>query len=95
MRFVPSGDILRRVAPLLLLVVDGAIAASLFAWRHAVQAHIEFLTVLRVRELGMVNQHAPAVCLFLARAFEAVLQFFAYDSATLCRKIHTVEYFLC
>lgn len=36
-----------------------------------------------MRELGMVDQHTPAVYLALARALEAVLQFLTQDSAAL------------
>lgn len=80
---VPSRNIFGCVTSLLLLVIDGAVATALLARRHTVQAYVEFLTILGVREFRMVDQHTPAVNLALSWALEAVLQLLPHDPTAL------------
>lgn len=77
----PARHVLWRVTLLVLLVVHLPQRAAQLARLHSVQTHVEFLAVLRMRELWMCHRLAVAVCLRLLRALEPVLQLACSNTA--------------
>lgn len=75
----PSAYVLGRVTLLTLFVVNLSDSASEVTGFNAVQANVETLAVVGVRELGMGYSLTLRVDLLILRAFETVLGF-------LCRK---------
>lgn len=86
LKYVPSGNVFRRVTPLLLLVVNSTVAATLFAWCNPIQAYVKLLTIVGMRKFWMIDRHTSAIQLTLLRTLETVLQFLIYHSASLKRE---------